>query len=658
MPRGLRSLQRPLELGGLRQPQPRRRLEFHFRRLSSMALGKQKPRLIYLDAKMLAEPIRLALFVGDVDFEDKRVTHQEVQELNLKGQLPFGQVPVLELDGQVFAQTEALLRWAGREAKLYPEEPELQLRCDAVEASRAHPGTCLSIIKARITREECALWRTHQWHPGQRKDGDPQKRTTRVTIAETVAAEIASDGVPEAPRSSLPVHPSGIWDTASNHELVEVLTAQHTEVISRLTAQEEILRRVLMPDAHGKEAGLVSGDNEQMVGSASLCPHPSVSKQTMRSTRSTQRSSRHASRDSEVKPRPSTSPTSPTFFRTFSQIDNSLRYAASAIAASRDRRRFASLRWRADSSEDVGPNCIERIVEAVSFDCFFAVLVLLNCVFIGIEVQHAIDQPDSTPVEFYVVQYSLAFMFTLELSMRLCAYGCREFFCGEDWLWSLLDTFIVLSSIWDIALDLIFLWDASSTATDNPDNPVSSLRALRILRLARIVKAVRLMRVFRFVRALRTLISSIFHTLKSLFWALMLMVLIVYVFGVLFSQAVNSYLLDPENPDLPDLAFEAAQRHYDSLWGTMVSLFMCISGGTNWENVLAPLRAISQLWELLFLFYVAFTYFAVPWLASRSFCLFLFSLLHPCTFNSECRVQRCLYQQTIVLFSPTCLQQP
>jgi len=256
----------------------------------------------------------------------------------------------------------------------------------------------------------------------------------------------------------------------------------------------------------------------------------------------------------------------------------------------------------------------------VSFDCFFAVLVLMNCIFIGIEVQHAIEQPDSTPVEFYVVQYGLAFMFTLELSMRLCAYGCREFFRGEDWLWSLLDTFIVLSSIWDIALDLIFLWDASSTGTDNPDNPVSSLRALRILRLARIVKAVRLMRVFRFVRALRTLISSIFHTLKSLFWALMLMVLIVYVFGVLFSQAVNSYLLDPENPDLPDLAFEAAQRHYDSLWGTMVSLFMCISGGTNWENVLAPLRAISQLWELLFLFYVAFTYFAVLNVVTAVFC--------------------------------------
>ena len=43
-------------------------------------------------------------------------------------------------------------------------------------------------------------------------------------------------------------------------------------------------------------------------------------------------------------------------------------------------------------------------------------------------------------------------------------------------------------------------------------------------------------RIFRFVMALRTLVTSIFHTLKSLFWALLLLVIIVYVFGVIFVQ--------------------------------------------------------------------------------------------------------------------------
>ena len=40
---------------------------------------------------------------------------------------------------------------------------------------------------------------------------------------------------------------------------------------------------------------------------------------------------------------------------------------------------------------------------------------------------------------------------------------------------------------------------------------------------AGIVKAVRLMRIFRFVMALRMLVSSIVNTLKSLFWALVLL---------------------------------------------------------------------------------------------------------------------------------------
>ena len=61
---------------------------------------------------------------------------------------------------------------------------------------------------------------------------------------------------------------------------------------------------------------------------------------------------------------------------------------------------------------------------------------------------------------------------------------------------------------------------------------VINLKALRVIRVTRIVKAVRLMRIFRFVMALRTLITSIVHTLQSLFWALALLVLIVYVFAV------------------------------------------------------------------------------------------------------------------------------
>eukprot|EP00913_Durusdinium_trenchii_P001833 g1699.t1 len=48
----------------------------------------------------------------------------------------------------------------------------------------------------------------------------------------------------------------------------------------------------------------------------------------------------------------------------------------------------------------------------------------------------------------------------------------------------------------------------------------------RVIRLTRVIKTVRLVRIFRFVIALRTLVTSIVHTLKALFWALTLLVLI------------------------------------------------------------------------------------------------------------------------------------
>ena len=99
----------------------------------------------------------------------------------------------------------------------------------------------------------------------------------------------------------------------------------------------------------------------------------------------------------------------PTYFRSFTQIDNSLRYAASAIAASRARRRFASIRMKSNSAGD-DVSCVVHIVDHVAFDFFFAFLVLFNCVFIGVEVQHAIEQPHSQAVGFTVVQRPGIFM--------------------------------------------------------------------------------------------------------------------------------------------------------------------------------------------------------------------------------------------------------
>ena len=147
-----------------------------------------------------------------------------------------------------------------------------------------------------------------------------------------------------------------------------------------------------------------------------------------------------------------------------------------------------------------------------------------------------------------------------------------------------------------------------------------TVKAFRIIRITRVLKTVQVVRVFRFVMALRTLVTSIFHTLKALFWALILLFLIVYVFSVIFTSAVNEALNDPTFlPRVPERDAQA-RRYFSSLWETMLSLFMAIAGGVSWEEVIAPLRYVSEIWGLAYLVFFSFTYFAVLNVVTAVFC--------------------------------------
>jgi len=87
-----------------------------------------KIKLTYLGIKGLTEPIRLCLFMSKIPFEDERISYEEIEKR--RASLPYGQVPVLKVDGEVYSQSNAILRWAGRQGKLYTDG--VQLSCDAV----------------------------------------------------------------------------------------------------------------------------------------------------------------------------------------------------------------------------------------------------------------------------------------------------------------------------------------------------------------------------------------------------------------------------------------------------------------------------------------------------------------------------------------------
>ncbi len=76
------------------------------------------------------EPIRIALHAAGIAFEDHRLSFAEFREM--RGSTRFNSVPVFEIDGAAVTQSNAISRYIGKMAGLYPEDDLQALYCDEV----------------------------------------------------------------------------------------------------------------------------------------------------------------------------------------------------------------------------------------------------------------------------------------------------------------------------------------------------------------------------------------------------------------------------------------------------------------------------------------------------------------------------------------------
>lgn len=77
-----------------------------------------------------AEPARLALHIGGIPFEDNRFAPADFPEV--RKATPLNQVPTLQVNDVVVTQGNAITRYAGKLAGLYPEDELQALFCDEV----------------------------------------------------------------------------------------------------------------------------------------------------------------------------------------------------------------------------------------------------------------------------------------------------------------------------------------------------------------------------------------------------------------------------------------------------------------------------------------------------------------------------------------------
>eukprot|EP00762_Andalucia_godoyi_P001013 ANDGO_01978.mRNA.1 putative glutathione S-transferase 5 len=76
-------------------------------------------KLNYFNGRGRAELVRLVFAEAGVSYEDNRIEQSAWPTVKASGCCPFGQLPTLEVDGMVFAQSNAIARFVARECKLY-----------------------------------------------------------------------------------------------------------------------------------------------------------------------------------------------------------------------------------------------------------------------------------------------------------------------------------------------------------------------------------------------------------------------------------------------------------------------------------------------------------------------------------------------------------
>eukprot|EP00608_Synchroma_pusillum_P005881 CAMPEP_0198419514 /NCGR_PEP_ID=MMETSP1452-20131203/263_1 /TAXON_ID=1181717 /ORGANISM="Synchroma pusillum, Strain CCMP3072" /LENGTH=207 /DNA_ID=CAMNT_0044139645 /DNA_START=96 /DNA_END=719 /DNA_ORIENTATION=- len=89
-------------------------------------------RLTYFNIEARAEPVRLALKIGGVPFEDVRLTREAFMKRKAEGGFPTGQLPILEVGSVMLSQSHGLARYAARLAGIEPADPLDAAKVDMV----------------------------------------------------------------------------------------------------------------------------------------------------------------------------------------------------------------------------------------------------------------------------------------------------------------------------------------------------------------------------------------------------------------------------------------------------------------------------------------------------------------------------------------------
>eukprot|EP00927_Polykrikos_kofoidii_P039612 TRINITY_DN3396_c0_g1_i8.p1 TRINITY_DN3396_c0_g1~~TRINITY_DN3396_c0_g1_i8.p1 ORF type:complete len:640 (+),score=115.59 TRINITY_DN3396_c0_g1_i8:128-2047(+) len=273
--------------------------------------------------------------------------------------------------------------------------------------------------------------------------------------------------------------------------------------------------------------------------------------------------------------------------------------------ASGPKRTFHLFDLRGEQLEENGNvtkhTLLENFITSEFFEVCISVIIVLNAIVIGLSTDYSSRFPGSPdPLWSTLADLFFFILFAVEILLRLFVYRMDFFFNSNATMWNWFDFLLVVMQI----------LDATTQCLPNGVMSLRSFRALRSIKLIRILRLLRVFRLVRFITELRTVFAMFGNSLRSLVGSLLLLLLVLFLFGVCFTDTVadaKGVLLmsgDSVAPDVDEL--------FGSLARTMMCLFESVTGGLSWTTALKVFDQVGVDYMIpVFVAYIFFVVFAV-----------------------------------------------
>eukprot|EP00811_Abedinium_folium_P034040 NODE_6957_length_1621_cov_13.890228.p1 GENE.NODE_6957_length_1621_cov_13.890228~~NODE_6957_length_1621_cov_13.890228.p1 ORF type:complete len:442 (-),score=98.47 NODE_6957_length_1621_cov_13.890228:150-1475(-) len=216
-------------------------------------------------------------------------------------------------------------------------------------------------------------------------------------------------------------------------------------------------------------------------------------------------------------------------------------------------------------------------------------LIVCNSISIGLQAD-----PDIAKWRGWIgFEITFCIIFGAEAFLKMGRCGLYTHFCGSDRTWNMFDFMIVLLAVMDIIL--------TETAMSLDFNP-NTFTVFRLIRLTRLARLVQLFRI-KSMNELALMVKGLFGGMRTLLWALILLLVFVYALGIILVTLVGVSTTREVIHDPPNFE-EDMKTLLGSLVRGMVTVFRCLMGdcSTTGGYPLVPmLHDVYGLW------------FTIPW---------------------------------------------